>query len=382
MTAKTTILTMSFMLPFLVSFGVASETVVPARENGELVLFDADKHGPEVFRNYTASWIEGSNLVPLMRQVSKNGEMFIAISYQKERGLAISLIRFESLPMPLRGMQYNGIRLVIDYDKDDYSHIEVTSKFLDETQLTSRLVLEQGTNEYVISSGFRRAEYPPDWNLLSWVWLAVNTNKYGHDRNVTYRLRRITLVEEQEKNPVLGTVNFGDRVFCPEPKQIIWKEGEFPARIQTHIYLSPIASARTWRTAEIFLEKYLQHSGRRLVTEELGEELPDEGIILRIADSVVSNGSVTHLNSEGYNLVVEPQRVVITGADEPGLYYGGMTFFQLMKNSMRIEDSMPVPCVEILDWPDLPNRMCRLEHPHHFKWGQLKENRGIDFLIE
>ena len=184
MTAKTTILTTSFMLPFLVSLGIAAEPVVPARENGELVLFDADKHGPEVFRNYTASWIEGSNLVPVMRQVTKNGEKFIEISYENERGMAISLIRFESLPLSRRGMRYNGIRLVIDYDKDDYSHIEVRSKFSDNTILSSRLVLERGTNEYVISSGFRRANYPPDWNLLSWIWLAVNTNKYGHDRNV------------------------------------------------------------------------------------------------------------------------------------------------------------------------------------------------------
>jgi hypothetical protein len=382
MTAKTTIVTTSFMLLFLVPFGIAAEPVVPARENGELVLFDADKHGLEVFSNYTASWIEGSNLVPVMRQVTKNGEKFIEISYRKEQGKAISLIRFESLPVPPTGMRYNGIRLVIDYDKDDYNYISVRSRFSDETLLISRLVLERGTNEYVISSGVRQAEYPPDWNLLSWIWLAVDTNQYGHDRNVVYRLRRITLVEEQEKKPVLGTVTFGDRVFCPEPKQIIWKEGELPARVQTHIYLSPTASARTWRTAEIFRQKYLQHSGRNLVTESFGEELPDEGIVLRIADSAVFDGSTTHLKSEGYCLVVDPQRVVITGADEPGLYYGGMTFFQLMKNSMWIEDSMPVPCVEILDWPDLPNRMCRLEHPQHFRNRELKENRGIDFLIE
>ena len=76
------------------------EPIVPARENGEVVLFDAAKHGPEVFRNYTASWKEGSNLVPVMKPVTKDGEKFIEISYEKERGTAISLIRFESLPEP------------------------------------------------------------------------------------------------------------------------------------------------------------------------------------------------------------------------------------------------------------------------------------------
>ena len=31
---------------------------------------------------------------------------------------------------------------------------------------------------------------------------------------------------------------------------------------------------------------------------------------------------------------------------------------------MRITTRMPVPCVDILDWPDLPRRLSRLEHPH------------------
>ena len=364
------------------SFAAGPAPITPTRYEGTLVLFDAARHGAEVFRNYTASWKKGSNLIPVMKPVTKNGEKFIEISYDKEQGTAISLIRFKSLPEPAAGTRYNGIKLVIDYDKGDYSHISVSCSFSDDTQLTSRLVLEQGTNEYLISSGFRRAKFPPDWNRLSWIWLAVDSNQPGHNKNVVYRLKKITLMQEDVKEPVQGTVAFGDRVFCPKPKQITWKGGEFSTRVQTHIYLPPNASARTKRTAEMFRTKYFQHTGRRLATKVFGEESPDAGFILRIADSVISDGSKTHLKSEGYCLVVEPRRVVITGADEPGLYYGGVAFFQLMKNSMRIEDSMPVPCVEILDWPDMPNRLCRLEHPHNFKNRTLKENRGIDFLIE
>ena len=382
MTAKTIILKTILMLPFLVAIGVASEPIVPAEENGEIVLFDAAKHGPEVFRNYTASWKEGSNLIPVTRQVTKNGGRFVEISYEREEGTAISLISFENLPKPPEGMRYSGIRLVIDYDRDDYSHISVASSFSDDTKLTSRLVLEQGANEYLISSGFRRAKFPPDWNRLSWIWFAVSSGQHGHDKNIAYRLKKITLVREEVKEPVLGTVTFGDRVFCPEPKQVTWNQRDFTSRDKSHIYLPRSASVRTERTAEIFRKKYLQHTGTSLTIEAFGGELPDQEVILRIADSVILDGTTTQLKPEGYCLVVEPRRVVITGADEPGLYYGGVTFFQLMKNSMRVEDSMPVPCVEILDWPDLPNRMCRLEHPHHFKNRELKENRGVDFLIE
>ena len=254
----------SLTLQQLVSFGVASEPIFPAKENGEVVLFDAAKHGPEVFRNYTASWKKGSNLVPVTRPVTKDGEKFIEISYERERGTAISLIRFENIPEPPEGMRYNGIKLVVDYDKDDYSHISVSSSFSDNTRLTSRLVLEKRTNGYLISSGFRRAKFPPDWNRLSWIWLAVDSNQHGHDKNVVYRLKKITLIEEEVNRPVLKAVTFGDRVFCPEPKQITWKGGEFPARVQTHIYLPSNASVRTERTAEMFRKKYVQHTGTSL----------------------------------------------------------------------------------------------------------------------
>ena len=382
MTAKTITLTTCIALLFVGSFGVASEPIVPAREDGEVVLFDAAKHGPEVFRNYTASWKEGSNLVPVTKQVTKDKEKFVEISYEKERGTAISLISFEGLPKSTKGTRYSGIKLVIDYEKDDYSHISVASHFSDDTQLTSRLVLEPGTNEYLITGGFRRAKFPPEWNRLSWIWLSVASSQDGHDKNVVYRLKRISLVQEEVKEPAIDAVTFGDRVFCPKPKQITWKRGDLSARRQRHVYLSANASDRTKRTAELFRNKYLEHTGTSLVIETFDEDLAQDGIVLRIADSVVRDGSRTHLKPEGYHLLVEPKRVIITGADEPGLYYGGVTFFQLMKNSMRVEDSMPVPCVRILDWPDLPNRMCRLEHPHNFKNRPLKENRGIDFLID
>jgi hypothetical protein len=69
---------------------------------------------------------------------------------------------------------------------------------------------------------------------------------------------------------------------------------------------------------------------------------PQNGIVLRVADSAIYNGKPVKPQREGYCLNVEENSVLITGFDEPGLYYGIVTFFQLMKNSMRIEDRMPV----------------------------------------
>lgn len=363
-------------------FTAAQVPITPLRRDGALVLFDAAEHGPDVFRNYTASWKAGSRLVPVTRPVTRNGEQFVEIAYEKERGTAISLLRFQQIPAPPPGRRYNGIRIVVDYDREDYSHISVSSHFADDTGLTSRLVLEPETNAYVISSGFRRADFPPDWSRLSWIWLSVNSNQDGHDANVVYRVKQITLIETEVKESALKRVAFGDRAFCPQPKKVIWKDGAFSARGQTRVYLLADHTARTERTAEIFRERYLRHTGRRLAVEVGDGEVPADGIVLRVADPVVPGDAHRQLKPEGYRLVVEPRRVVITGADEPGLFYGGVTFFQLLKNSMRIVDAMPVPCVEILDWPDLNRRMCRLEHPHHFKYQKLKENRGVDFLID
>ena len=364
------------------SFSAIPPPITPSRDGSMVVLFDAAKDGPKAFRNYTASWRKGSNLVPVTVSVTRNAEKFVQISYEKEKGTAISLIRFQNLPHPAEGTRYSGIRLVIDYDKQDYTHISVASHFSDDTQLTSPLVLEQGTNDYEISSGFRRTKFPPDWRRLEWIWLSVDTNQNGHDKDVVYRLKKITMIEEQVDKPSLKTVAFGDRVFCPKPKQIAWKPGKFSAREQTHIYLPTTASARTKRTVEVFRQDYARHTGTTITPQTFDRKLPDEGIVMHITESVLVNGSPTRLKPEGYSIQVTPERIIITGADEPGLYYATVTLFQLMSNSMRIEDSMPVPCVEIIDWPDMANRLCRLEHPHNFKNRPLKENRGIDFLIQ
>lgn len=374
------VLTMILSCACVLQAGVP--TTSPVLENGEVVLFDAARDGPDVFRNYTASWIKGSDLVPVTRRVARGGETFVEFSYEKNEGTAISLVRFENIPPPAEGSRYSGIELFIDYDGADYSNVSVQSHFADDTAVTTRLTLERGTNVYRISEGFRRAGFPPEWSRLSWVWLSVDSSLRGFDKNVVYRLKRIILAREEVKSTASTTVAFGDRVFCPEPKQIIWKEGELAARAQTDIHLPADASARSQKTADLFCKEYSQNTGTGLRLNKYDGETPAEGVVLRIAESVVFGGARTKLRPEGYCLAVEPRRVVITGADERGLYYGGVTFFQLLKNSMRVEDPMPVPCVEILDWPDMRNRLCRLEHPHHFKNRPLKENRGIDFLID
>ena len=355
---------------------------VPVRQGSELVLFDAGKHGLDVIRNYTASWKKGSNLVPVARLVEKDGERLIEISYTNDRGSALSLVAFENVPQPAPGSRYAGVKLTIDYDGNDYSCLSVQASFSDKTLVTKRLALERGMNEYIVNRGFRRAKFPPDWNRLIWVRLAVNTSERGYSKGLVFRLRKITMVEEPiEQLPAKRTA-FGDRVLSPQPKQVDWRSGSLPARAQTALAIPKSASARTVRTAELFRQKLGQHTGTELTLTRFEAALPAQGFVLRLAPAVTLGGKSVALKPEGYALVVEPERVLITGADEPGLFYGGLTFLQLLNSSMRLEAALPVPCVEILDWPDMRHRLCRLEHPHHFRNRALKENRGIDFLID
>jgi len=175
---------------------------------------------------------------------------------------------------------------------------------------------------------------------------------------------------------------FGKRLLSPRPKQIAWGQGAFAARRHAELFLARDATARTVKTAEIFRKKYHAHTGVSLATKRFDALGSRRGIMLRIAPSAAFKGAASRLKRDGYCLNVGPERVVITGADERGLYYGMRTFFQLMKNDFKIQAHMPVPCVEILDWPDLPNRVVMAGHGAAWHYWTYGERRGIEYLID
>jgi hypothetical protein len=367
-----------FMTPsFLLAKPVA---ITPLKQDNEVVLFNAKIHDLDTISNYTASWREGSNIIPVARKVIIDATEYVEFSFKGDKGMACSTIYFDNIPAPDEGMKYAGIKFLIGYDKDDYGKVSVNTTFSDNTLVVKVLTLDEGIHEYSVKSGFRRADFPPKWELLKYIMLNVNAED---SRDLKYRISRITLIQEK-KRPAepMNEYQFGQRVFCPQPKKILWKEGEFLAGKQSELFIYKDATKRTMKTGEIFREKYHGYTGSRLTTKEFDSEIPNEGIILRIEDSAIFDNRLEKLREEGYCLEVDKERIIITGFDEPGLYYGAVTLFQLMKGSMKIERNMPVPCVQILDWPDLHNRLCRLEHTHNFRNREIRENRGIDYLID
>ncbi len=362
-------------------------TLVPQRDDGKVVLFDAGRHRLDAVRNYTARWKKGSDLVPVAKQVRKDDHDWIEFAFQGTRGMACSTFYFEKLPPAEEGRQYQGVELVIDCDRDDYPHIGITVAFSDRTQLSCDLTLERGTHNYVVESGFRRAKHPPRWELLHYVMLTLDAAR--HTTDVTYRLRQITLRQvaarktnttSQDEVPDL----FSEPVLLPEPKQVRFGRGHFPAGRPWTLMVSSAASDRTRRTAEIFADRYYGFTGHRLSRQSShAAQPPAAGIVLQVGGPTGQSSLAAVTNPQGYSLLVEPQRVVISGADEPGLYYGTVTFFQLMRHAVkRSSAEVPIRCVAIRDWPDTLHRLIRLEHPHTFRNFPVRENRGIDYLID
>ena len=372
----------------VVALSSAAEAPVlsPLKEGGELLLFEAGRHDLAAIRDYTASWRKGSDLVPVAQAVTRDGEQWVEFTFRGRQGMACSTLYFEKAPDPDEGMQYRGIRLVLDCDRDDYPHIGVTVAFSDRSQLSHDLTLEKGRHDYLVEGGFRREKHPPRWELLAYVMLTLDAGRHATD--LTYRLRRMALLQVKANagDALEGGLvpdRFAEPILSPQPKQVAWHEGAFPARRPWALSLERAATERTRRTAQLFADRYYGYTGQRLATQTFGGALPDAGVVLRLAGTNRGQPKEALLKPQGYALAVEKGRVVITGADEPGLYYGTVTFFQLLKHALKKPtDAAPVPCVEIHDWPDTLNRLIRLEHPHTFRNYAVGEKRGIEYLID
>lgn len=368
------------LLAILCSAAPAPAKFAPIRAAGELVLFDAGQHDPALVRNYTARWKKESDLVPSGRPVAQDGQAWVEFTFRGSRGMSCSTLYFEKAPDPAARMRYQGLELEIDCQRDDYPHIGVQVSFADGSQLSHDLAFDLGRHKYVVERGFRREKHPPPWALVSHVMLTLTAERQAPQ--LCYRLRRIVLRQVNADAPGVAPAGpvadrFAEPLLTPRPKQLAWHEGAFPAARAWPLCVPKSATARTRRTAELFADQYFELSGFRPALGTFDGTVPDAGIVLQLA------GQEEKLKPQGYTLAVEPGRVVIAGADEPGLYYGTVTFFQLLRHALkRVAEAPQVPCAAIVDWPDTPNRLLRLEHPHTFRNYPVRENRGIDYLIQ
>ncbi len=116
----------------------------------------------------------------------------------------------------------------------------------------------------------------------------------------------------------------------------------------------------------IFLAKRLQSAFEDYFHTKLGitagKGIPSKqiGIILHLDPHAIDK-------PQGYQLSINPSGVLIDARDERGLFYGCCTLIQLLQYysfpSATHRDLLidHLPCLEILDWPDFPNRGVMLD---------------------
>ena len=161
---------------------------------------------------------------------------------------------------------------------------------------------------------------------------------------------------------------YGQKKIYPYPKQLKWLSGYFKAGEYSTLDLAPGATARTRRTAELLQEKLRGFGLNYRITENTGK-----GIILKIQPD--------GLKPEGYRLKVSPERIELTGADERGLYYATVTLHQLMNMEMNPRNAVPVPCVEIVDAPDLKYRPAPFWFPDQIGM-PIREQASLEFFFD
>ena len=129
---------------------------------------------------------------------------------------------------------------------------------------------------------------------------------------------------------------------APQPQRLTPISGSFTIESATPIYLASAAQPL------LFTAKWLQSAlEKRGVTLTINAA-PAPGKAIRLSIDPAQVG-----RSEGYKLLVEEGGIVIVGNDGAGAFYGVCTLCQLLELT---PDSLTLTAVQIVDWPDYPNR--------------------------
>lgn len=82
--------------------------------------------------------------------------------------------------------------------------------------------------------------------------------------------------------------------------------------------------------------------------------------------------------SGAYSLIVSPKEITLIGYDARGAFYGIQTLKQLAESPISAQGALP--CVEINDYPDLPNRGV-VEGFYGTPWSHDVRLSLIDFMV-
>ncbi len=150
------------------------------------------------------------------------------------------------------------------------------------------------------------------------------------------------------------TLTYG---IIPVPRDIESDEGSMHVAGGTDVRYSGGDSAK--QTALYFIDLLQRQKQLGLSAPEEGE--PSDGAVNFVLKSDAD------LPDEGYSLVVVPDRITITAKKPAGLFYGGITLWQVMTGRAQQGIGVKVPALRITDAPRFAWRGLMLDSARHFQ---------------
>jgi hexosaminidase len=136
----------------------------------------------------------------------------------------------------------------------------------------------------------------------------------------------------------------------PNPAMVSTGRGDFAIDARTPVIV-PVDDIAAWRAAHRLVELVRKSRGIELTIHQ-GDAVDRAIVFAR------SRGAST----EGYSLTVTDRRITVSAADDAGLYYGGITLWQLVP-----ADGSAVDAVAIQDAPAFRWRGLMLDSARHFQ---------------
>lgn len=154
-----------------------------------------------------------------------------------------------------------------------------------------------------------------------------------------------------------------DLALIPQPQKVEVQTGAFQLQAGTRVFTDPDSRA----TALFLAGPLRQATGWPFETRTMvySKSSPTGGIYLTTKNADAS------LGSEGYELSVSPERIVIRARTQTGIFYGIQTLLQLLPPEVFAANAVSgvdwqVPAVHITDWPRFQWRGLMLDVSRHF----------------
>jgi hexosaminidase len=148
--------------------------------------------------------------------------------------------------------------------------------------------------------------------------------------------------------------------FVPVPAELTLAPGRFDINQQT-VILAQQSSEKTAELLQDFFKSVYKIDLKKVLTPK-GQHPTNNYIGLRVVNNPAKN-------KEGYSLIADGQKVIITGNSEAGLFYGMQTFFQLFPAGGKSKLNgapLSVPQLSITDAPRFKYRGMHLDVARHF----------------